>query len=97
MKTQEKWEIIDKIFEKHTVALTKRGDKDFNPPEIIDFDTIVVNSYEIKKEILSLLSQSLKEERARLRKEVEGMNRRIVAPLEYKHALTDILHLLKEE
>ncbi|MBU6501194.1 MAG: hypothetical protein KGI72_05200 [Patescibacteria group bacterium] len=48
-------EKIEKIMKKHIVALTKTGDKDFNPPEIVSFDTVVLNQYEATNDLLSLL------------------------------------------
>ena len=56
---------LERIMDKNITNLTKTGDKDFNPPEIISFDTVVFEKYDatvkLKEFIQFLLSQSVNE------------------------------------
>lgn len=52
-------EIVEKILGKHTLNYTKTGDKDFNPPEIISFDTVVLNKYEAQEEMIKAITALL--------------------------------------
>lgn len=72
-------EIVEKILDKHTLNYTKTGDKDFNPPEIISFDTVVLNKYEAQEEMIKAItalithhtSEKVKEEKNKLIKALE--------------------------
>ena len=62
------WEELDNqinnIFDRHTKALTKTTDNDGT--EIVSFDTVLVDIYEVKKELWDLFSQQRIQERERI-------------------------------
>jgi hypothetical protein len=48
---------IDKLIEKHTIALTKRTAKSYagDSTEVVSFDEIVINMFEFRKELLTTI------------------------------------------
>ena len=53
---ESKWEEkVDEILDKNTSALTKTGDADFNPPEIINFDKVIMDRYQASIELKSFI------------------------------------------
>jgi tRNA(His) 5'-end guanylyltransferase len=64
-------EEIDKLVEKHTVALTQTHPK--NVPEgLVSFDTRVVNTYELQQDLLSLFRDYIKERKPESRQGFDG-------------------------
>jgi len=102
MTDTKKWEKeLEKIMDKNTTNLTKTGDIDFNPPEIISFDKVVFEKYkatlDIKKLTQDLLLQTQIETLKWCEREVVGGISKYHIDGEHTETANALIEVFQEE